>query len=199
MPNCSVLGCGIKSENRISLHRFPNNEVMKKKWLEIIGPNNINPKHRKPAVCSMHFQESCINRTLDVTRLHDDALPSSSLLPNQTNLKTQQTPNQLIANYIGQHVDPLTSSEITKILIIKEESNTPATPCSQENPTSAEKIQLENKEIKYHKRCNFLKKRVKILQERVRRRDKKIALLTKIIKDIQQRSRKKNLEKITFQ
>lgn len=52
-------------------YRFPKNEVLKKKWLEAIGEENINPQHKEWYLCSLHFEERCFNRTLDVIRLHN--------------------------------------------------------------------------------------------------------------------------------
>ncbi|KAJ8731588.1 hypothetical protein PYW07_004752 [Mythimna separata] len=64
MPNCNIIGCGIKrSRNRpnITLHQLPTNKEKKKIWLEAI--------------------ESCFNRTLNKVTLRDDALPTRTLLP----------------------------------------------------------------------------------------------------------------------
>lgn len=62
--------------NFILFDRFPVNEIRKKKWMEMIGAENINPRHKMWYVCSLHFDESCFNKTLDVIRLHDGAVPS---------------------------------------------------------------------------------------------------------------------------
>ncbi|CAK1589425.1 unnamed protein product [Parnassius mnemosyne] len=83
MPSCCIIQCSArKSKNlpELTIHRFPVNKILKKKWLSVIGTENINPRHKMWYVCSMHFEESCFNRTLDVTRLHDNAVPSSSLI-----------------------------------------------------------------------------------------------------------------------
>ncbi|CAG4961944.1 unnamed protein product [Parnassius apollo] len=66
--------------SNITLHRLPKCEKQKEKWLNILGIENLNTKTKHIFICSLHFEEKCFNRTLNVTRLRDDALPSSELL-----------------------------------------------------------------------------------------------------------------------
>ncbi|CAG4941132.1 unnamed protein product [Parnassius apollo] len=83
MGRCSVISCRIKNKNahqNITLHRLPKCEKQKEKWLNIVGLENLNTKTKHIFICSLHFEEKCFNRTLNVTRLRDDALPSSELL-----------------------------------------------------------------------------------------------------------------------
>ncbi|XP_047996502.1 uncharacterized protein LOC125234355 isoform X10 [Leguminivora glycinivorella] len=78
MPVCSVKHCGIrKTPNQpfLTLHRLPRNGLKKKKWLDAIGMENIRPNVKDIFICSLHFDEQCFNKTLDVTRLRDDAVP----------------------------------------------------------------------------------------------------------------------------
>ncbi|CAH1644968.1 unnamed protein product [Spodoptera littoralis] len=67
-------------------HRFPKNEVLRQKWLEVIGTENTKPGLKAPGICSLHFAVSFFNfnRTLDVIRLRDDAVPSIHLVPSKT-------------------------------------------------------------------------------------------------------------------
>lgn len=48
--------------------------------MQYIGSENINPKHKQWNVCSLHFGESCFNKTLDVMRLHDGAVPTLNVM-----------------------------------------------------------------------------------------------------------------------
>ncbi|XP_028037504.1 THAP domain-containing protein 2-like [Bombyx mandarina] len=78
MPVCSVVGCGIrKTPNRPSLtiHRIPRNEHIKNKWLEAIGKENLKSNVKDLYICSLHFDDKFFNKTLNVTRLRDDAVP----------------------------------------------------------------------------------------------------------------------------
>ncbi|CAG5025096.1 unnamed protein product [Parnassius apollo] len=60
--------------------RLPKCEKQIEKWLSILGIENLNTKSKHIFICSLRFEEKCFNRTLNVTRLRDDALPSSELL-----------------------------------------------------------------------------------------------------------------------
>ncbi|XP_052746271.1 zinc finger protein 33A isoform X2 [Bicyclus anynana] len=80
MPvSCTIVGCGArKSDNfkNLTFHRFPRNEIKKKKWLNIIGRENIKRNTNRALICSLHFEEKDFNKTLNVVRLRDDVLPS---------------------------------------------------------------------------------------------------------------------------
>ncbi|XP_045534572.1 THAP domain-containing protein 2 [Papilio machaon] len=78
MPLCSVIGCGIRktpNQPSLTIHRIPRNELKKKKWLEAIRMENIKTNVKDIYICSLHFDDKCFNKTLDVTRLRDDAVP----------------------------------------------------------------------------------------------------------------------------
>ncbi|XP_026743920.1 uncharacterized protein LOC113505441 isoform X1 [Trichoplusia ni] len=86
MPSCSIKQCGArKNKNHpgLTLHKFPANESLKQKWMQYIGSENINPKHKQWNVCSLHFGESCFNKTLDVMRLRDGAVPTLNVMPRK--------------------------------------------------------------------------------------------------------------------
>lgn len=59
---------------------MPKNEGLRRKWLEAIGEENINPRHKEWYICSLHFEENCFNRTLDVMRLRDNSVPTIFLV-----------------------------------------------------------------------------------------------------------------------
>ncbi|CAF4943827.1 unnamed protein product [Pieris macdunnoughi] len=79
MAKCCILVCGArknKKQPELTLHRFPKNEVLRKRWFQAIGERNINPGQKEWFLCSLHFEKSCFNKTLDVMRLRDNSLPS---------------------------------------------------------------------------------------------------------------------------
>ncbi|XP_045526709.1 uncharacterized protein LOC123715601 isoform X1 [Pieris brassicae] len=79
MAKCCILMCGArknKKQPELTLHRFPKNEALRKRWFEAIGERNINPGQKEWFLCSLHFDKSCFNKTLDVMRLRDNSLPS---------------------------------------------------------------------------------------------------------------------------
>lgn len=59
-----------------NLFRFPRGEYLRKKWLDAIDIENINPRHKNWHLCSLHFEEKWFNRTRDVIRLREGAIPS---------------------------------------------------------------------------------------------------------------------------
>ncbi|CAG9132056.1 unnamed protein product [Plutella xylostella] len=82
MGRCNVLGCPMKrykKHSNISLHKLPKCKKTRDKWLDILGAENVVTT-KYTYICSLHFEEKCFNRTLDVIRLRDDALPSRELL-----------------------------------------------------------------------------------------------------------------------
>uniref|UniRef100_A0A2A4JJZ8 THAP-type domain-containing protein n=1 Tax=Heliothis virescens TaxID=7102 RepID=A0A2A4JJZ8_HELVI len=80
MPNkCSVVGCGATkniNQPNITFHRLPRNEYKKRIWLEAIGKENLRTNTKDIFICSQHFDENAFNRTLDILRLRDDAVPT---------------------------------------------------------------------------------------------------------------------------
>ncbi|CAH1643378.1 unnamed protein product [Spodoptera littoralis] len=86
MSTCAIKQCGARknpNQPHLTMHRFPKNEVLRQKWLEVIGTENIKPGLKAPRICSLHFAVSSFNRTLDVIRLRDDAVPSIHLVVSE--------------------------------------------------------------------------------------------------------------------
>lgn len=46
--------------------RLPSNAVLNKKWIEVIGSENLNPLHSVVKICSLHFDASCFNNLIIV-------------------------------------------------------------------------------------------------------------------------------------
>ncbi|CAH2085969.1 unnamed protein product [Euphydryas editha] len=78
MTKCCIRGCNSNSRENdegLSFFRFPRNEALQNLWKDNIGTENIKP-FKVVRVCSKHFEDNCINRTLDVVRLKDDVVPT---------------------------------------------------------------------------------------------------------------------------
>ncbi|CAG4970543.1 unnamed protein product [Parnassius apollo] len=95
----------------------------------------------------MHFEESCFNRTLDVTRLHDNVVPSSSLI----------------------------ISNKTSGAVLREKQNKPESTCSMELKLPDDnlienvpvKIQQPSEKVKIlTKKYDLLKRKVRSLNEK---------------------------------
>ncbi|XP_022819467.1 uncharacterized protein LOC111351662 [Spodoptera litura] len=67
MCTSSIIQCGArKSPNQphLTTHRFPRNEVLRQKWLEVIGTKNIKPGLKASRICSLHFAVLFFNKQL---------------------------------------------------------------------------------------------------------------------------------------
>ncbi|CAB3247740.1 unnamed protein product [Arctia plantaginis] len=61
MPSCSIKECGARKNNNhptLTLHRLPVNEILKRKWINIIGLENINPRHKICHVSGYDIQDT---------------------------------------------------------------------------------------------------------------------------------------------
>ncbi|CAH2987387.1 unnamed protein product [Chilo suppressalis] len=84
--------------------RLPKNDLKRKMWLDTIGVENLKTHTKSICICSLHFEESCFNRTLNHIVLRDDAVPSRILLvesdkcqdpiPSMSNETTSNLPVQ---------------------------------------------------------------------------------------------------------
>jgi len=54
--------------------RFPKDENKRKLWLKNIGLEDINLK-KSASICSLHFKEKDINRTLEIICIRENAVP----------------------------------------------------------------------------------------------------------------------------
>ncbi|XP_063362790.1 THAP domain-containing protein 1-like [Cydia amplana] len=192
MPVCSLLGCGIRktpNQRSLTLHRLPRNECKKKKWLEAIGVENIRPNVKDIFICSVHFDEKCFNKTLDVTRLRDDAVPFKFTGPA---LDPASAPVSGTSG-VATSALPLTTATVYTAITAPYFVSVPGTSGVDNLPDQAQKIKkLEDK-------CDFYRKKVKYLNEIVRRQRKKIAEFQNIIKDLQERNLADNENSIVLE
>ena len=65
MGICAAVNCSNKSNKakNIVLYRLPKDKTIQKQWLANLKRENIPTEAR---VCSMHFEESCFKRDLEV-------------------------------------------------------------------------------------------------------------------------------------
>ncbi|RVE43644.1 hypothetical protein evm_011684 [Chilo suppressalis] len=81
---------------RRSYHKFPSNEELKLKWLDILGKSNVSVGKRT-ALCSTHFEEHCFRYGLvNGTRiLRDGSLPTLNLTTFYTKKKAKYSTNEI--------------------------------------------------------------------------------------------------------
>ncbi|XP_053601619.1 THAP domain-containing protein 3-like [Plodia interpunctella] len=221
MPKCSIVMCGAsknKKRPRLTLHRFPRNETLKIKWLEVIGEENINPRHKEWVVCSLHFEESCFNRTLDVIRLCDDSLPTIFPFPLRTRhdmsvLDENCNINIDVASTSTTNVSlplPEVDNDVLKWLPARQELSVLGKKCNINNDVASmstanvslpvplldevHKRVIKSEKIKALKqKCLNQQKKIKRLNEKLRRQAKKIANMKDIIEHLRQ-ANKINME-----
>ena len=83
MPSCSVTGCpsGRPGADKVQVFKFPTDDVMKKRWLKLVGRKTIWPG---AVVCKKHFVpgyivppgETTQGRATDLPVLRSDAVPT---------------------------------------------------------------------------------------------------------------------------
>ncbi|XP_025829960.1 THAP domain-containing protein 1-like isoform X2 [Agrilus planipennis] len=78
---CFICKWKANKEPRRSFHKFPSGESDKKKWLNIIGKDDVNVGKRA-SVCSIHFKKSCFRYGLVNNRemLKPKSVPSLYLV-----------------------------------------------------------------------------------------------------------------------
>ena len=68
MPQCQVIGCLVGAPSykgdRYTVHKFPDDEELKKLWLIAIGRENFTPK-KHDVICGKHFTEDDYDRSPD--------------------------------------------------------------------------------------------------------------------------------------
>ncbi|KAG7308037.1 hypothetical protein JYU34_006677 [Plutella xylostella] len=199
MGRCNVLGCPMKrykKHSNISLHKLPKCKKTRDKWLDILGAENVVTT-KYTYICSLHFEEKCFNRTLDVIRLRDDALPSRELLiPAQfddcdkkqsVTLKEEFEEKATCStfNYAespaqfdnGEKQDSVPHKVFEEKVVWLVCGTTDNTTNTEEDKTPLVIQKLKSK-------CKEQTIKIKRLNEKVKRQSKRIADLKTLIKDL---------------
>jgi len=70
MVNCSANNCTNRSgqypNKEVTFHKLPKDKVMREKWLNSVRRAGKLPKDVSFYVCSVHFEEDCYERDLQV-------------------------------------------------------------------------------------------------------------------------------------
>ncbi|CAH1642750.1 unnamed protein product [Spodoptera littoralis] len=128
MPGCSIIGCDTRNVTKlegVTIHRLPVIEPNRSAWLKIIGVENIHMRKKYVYVCSLHFEDSCFNRTMHIVKLRDGALPSQSLLPS-TRPKVSGVVSERDHNEVTTQ-DPLSDAVLIMGAKTPEQVNKPRT------------------------------------------------------------------------
>ena len=167
VTSCIAIGCinRVKAGSGISFHRFPlSRPELLHKWVRAVRRENWTP-NKHSYICSDHFHSSCFieKPSLVGRRLHSDAIPS--IFPTlkeyyQSSYKRRKSPVK--RNYVSP-------TKIVKSIV---------TDHSYEN---AEKVELgdivsetDQEMQELQTRVIKLKAKVKVLNQNLRRKGKKI-------------------------
>ena len=174
VTSCIAIGCTnrVKAGSGISFHRFPlSRPELLHKWVRAVRRENWTP-NKHSYICSDHFHSSCFieKPSLVGRRLHSDAIPS--IFPTlkeyyQSSYKRRKSPVK--RNYVSP-------TKIVKSIV---------TDHSYEN---AEKVELgdivsetDQEMQELQTRVIKLKAKVKVLNQNLRRKGKKIQSLQDLL------------------
>jgi len=186
--SCSGFGCTNRriKGGSIQFHKFPlNNPELLKKWLIEIRRKNFMPT-KYSSICSEHFklEDYQIRPLATVKLLKTDAFPSifkafPSHLQKTIPVKRRKL-DRIMTNDVDVKVEKQsTSSEQGTELLVENETVSV--------PSSSKLLNCENKSTQCELRSptkQLLRKKIKILQQRLKRRNIKIKSLKSLIHNI---------------
>ncbi|XP_028171261.1 THAP domain-containing protein 1-like isoform X2 [Ostrinia furnacalis] len=200
MPNCCVVTCNNRSETKnykndgVTYHVFPKKSTFKEKWMDATGrgPNWI-PVQRS-VICSDHFQEKCFQPLNKSRRLFDWAIPTLKIChivssdcskPMSTGSKANQTPESNTDNNLAR------------------KNNTPDftfVTCDDQQPDdtsdifeTALRFEMRLKIEKYESVINKQRTKIRTLQKKNLRYQKRISELEDKMKKLNEKKAKKSL------
>ncbi|XP_011635834.1 THAP domain-containing protein 2-like [Pogonomyrmex barbatus] len=173
---------------RISFHHFPSDPVKKNMWIKSL---KLEDKilYSTSTVCSLHFEEKFIDRAcMTKVRLKENAIPyliEKAIADNICNLHmkdrikleneaTLSHDNNLICNK-ETNTSPLI---LRKVQMVEKETR--VSPERIWNSPAAQMIKEMN-----HITIKDLKKRIKVLEQKVREKDKKIVVMKDILRELE--------------
>ncbi|RVE46193.1 hypothetical protein evm_009151 [Chilo suppressalis] len=185
MPNkCSIINCGATiSRNRpnLTFHRLPVSNNKKRIWLEVIGKEKLRTDLKHIYICTLHFHPNSFNKTLDVIRLKDDAVPSLFIEHPSTLQQSALTDRDDNVHASQQNLQ-LQPATLHRLASTARPAGLPSADIQQDI-----ELDLALKELRQlQEKINKQKKKIKCLYETVRRQKIKIATFKEVIKDLKE-------------
>ena len=174
VTSCIAIGCTnrVKAGSGISFHRFPlSRPELLHKWVRAVRRENWTP-NKHSYICSDHFHSSCFIEKLSLVgrRLYSDAIPS--IFPTlkeyyQSSYKRRKSPVK------RKYVSP---TKIVKSIVTDHSYKNPEQVELGDivSETDQEMQELQTRVIK-------LKAKVKVLNQKLRRKGKKIRSLQDLL------------------
>ncbi|XP_065667768.1 uncharacterized protein LOC136088050 [Hydra vulgaris] len=210
MPSCSAYGCTAKDRAKgITFHRYINIQYymsiiqqipqrmmyaftyieLRQKWITALRRDDYNDPHKSAVFCSRHFPESDMDKTsLSCVRVRHGAIPSIfEAFPSY--LKKTKPVRKAPKIRISAKSIITTTSAInydfsnTCASLLPMTGKLQAAPNSDESPR---KVNLNRKLCKAERSLAFLRKKMKLLQQRKRKLAKRNASLKNVISDLEQ-------------
>ncbi|KAK3872733.1 hypothetical protein Pcinc_022203 [Petrolisthes cinctipes] len=134
MPQCSGWKCHNRSDHSKrdgkSFHRFPKDPKMRRKWIHSLRLENFTPTAHT-VVCGDHFEDICLNRTGQTTRLREGSIPSIFDFPAHLlkKIKPRKPPPQRSCPASTSIIDAL-QPDADKEYDITVDHNYVSSPCS---------------------------------------------------------------------
>ncbi|GBM88399.1 DNA transposase THAP9 [Araneus ventricosus] len=181
MGSCIAFNCTNRISKKIpgvTFHRFPKDETRRASWINAVRRENWVPSSVS-RICSDHFPEHMMDRSsLACVRLRDGAVPSIFKFPPhlQKVIKERKCPFQ------RDSTQPSASS--TSQMECQEIPDPPADNIT-ESPT---KLFYKRKVEELDDLVQIRNKKIKVLQQKVRRYKTKISTLKDLISDIKSKS-----------
>ncbi|KAF2905729.1 hypothetical protein ILUMI_00442 [Ignelater luminosus] len=183
MVNCCVWGCKSRSERKepgVTFHRFPANEKRKRHWIKSTAIDH-NPGQNE-RVCSLHFDRKFFYHThTSKARLMDGAVPT--IFPGLE--LSSQLEQKFEKEVLKLELDSSTSITRTPSPTTTELSYSTATKSSPDTPREAK---LKKKLYQLHTLNKQNARKIKLLQQTVRRYKKRITSLKSSIKTLKSKN-----------
>ncbi|GLH07485.1 THAP domain-containing protein 9 [Gryllus bimaculatus] len=170
--SCAAYNCTSRQEkgSGISFHGFPRDPELRKRWIIATKRKDFVPS-KYTRLCSKHFEESAfqLRPNASYPLLNRDAVPSVFDFPEHVGASPKKKKRKNIIRY-----------EITeKESCVAMESQLPEPPCPKEICDTSEKSR--NRNCKSSPRKILLKRKIKILQQRLKRHDRKMKSMKDLI------------------
>lgn len=178
---CSVVGCKFVYSRRkklgkegISIHRFPLEKTRREAWIRAVGKENWQPTSAS-AICSQHFAPEDMDLTGQTRRLRQGAVPT--IFP----WSSTQTPQIAVPSDIPCRVSeisiqgPVGDCLIGVVYTKKEnDGNKSGAPVmTEQSEPTLEEQKLLAELIEKTEELRNARKKIKVLQQKVRREKRK--------------------------
>ncbi|KAK3879750.1 hypothetical protein Pcinc_015736 [Petrolisthes cinctipes] len=201
MPQCVAWKCSNRSDHckrdGKSFHTFPKDPKTRRKWIHSLRLKNFTPSAHT-VVCGDHFEDICLDRTGQTTRLRKGSIPSMFDFPAHLlkKIKPRKPPRQRSCPASTSVIDALqpdadkenevtiTTKEPTCNLAFKKASNIVTV---DHNYNVSSPLQLKRRLDLLINEMEATKKKLRTVQRKAQRQKEKNVSLMDIVKNLQEK------------